>query len=353
MASDTAPLAHVLVRDRAEDREFRRRGGGDPQIRDVQARAHGQALRGELERSVEMAEARRDDLPSSLEELRAVGVVIVLEGADAAYPLKLESLQRMSAHTKQPKRPLWLLLSVRPATEDATEAAMVWVSDEYRARFLRLFEDYLQKTTPNDHPRNRELVANIGRIREAVLADLWQSAGAPPASGTQWWELWLTPIDAAVELARQYSQARGLKVADRFLVLNERTVVWVRSSWADLQDLPFTAVPLTEIRRPEFADTIEDLPREDQTCSLRTSSTASGGRRTPPRRSSATSTPGCAEPTPSSPARSRRRTYTRSSVPPTTDRTTARPWRVWPCWELLTIFCSGIGGSSCATAWSR
>jgi hypothetical protein len=141
---------------------------------------------------------------------------------------------------------------------------MVWVSDEYRAKFLRLFEEYLEKTTQKGFPSNRELVANISRIREAVLADLWQSSGSPPDRGMQWWELWLSPIDTAVELVQQYAAARSLTVADRVLLLNDRTVMWVRSTWAQLQALPFTKVPVTEIRRPEFADTIEDLPRDDQ-----------------------------------------------------------------------------------------
>ena len=59
---------------------------------------------------------------------------------------------------------------------------MVWVSDEYRAKFLELFEDYLTKDTDAGNARNRELVANIGRIRAAVLEDLWQSEGSrmPP-----------------------------------------------------------------------------------------------------------------------------------------------------------------------------
>ena len=264
MADDAALLAHVLVRDRSEDREFRRRGRGDPRIRDVEARAHGRARRKELDESIGAAEARRDELDPSLEELRALGVVVVLEGGGAAYPLKLEPLERTSRHTTQPKRPLWLLLSVTPATDDAPERAMVWVSDEYRARFLQLFEDYLEKKSPKGLPLNRELVANIARIREAVLADLWQSSGGPPTTGVQWWELWLAPTDAAIDQVRAYANARRIVLAPRFLVLNERTVVWVRASWARLQDLPFTSVPVTEIRRPEFADTIEDLPRAEQ-----------------------------------------------------------------------------------------
>jgi len=40
--------------------------------------------------------------------------------------------------------------------------------------------------------------------------------------------------------------------------------MWVEGKWADLEILPFTAVPVAEIRRPEFIDTIEDLTQEEQ-----------------------------------------------------------------------------------------
>jgi hypothetical protein len=239
-------------------------GRGDPKIRDVEFRAHGSALRRELDTSITTAVQGRPGADSSLQELQALGVVIVLEGADAAYPLKIDSLEQRTRHTTQPKQPLWLLLSVIPGTDEQAERATVWVSDEYRSRFLKLFEDYLQQTTRTGQPRNRELVSNIGRIRAAVLADLWQSDGEPPHSGTRWWELWLAPTDDAVELTARYAQARRLQLAERHLILAERTVMWVRCTWDELQELPFTAVPVTEIRRPELIETIEDLPPEDR-----------------------------------------------------------------------------------------
>lgn len=95
-------------------------------------------------------------------------------------------------------------------------------------------------------------------VAEAFAAG-WQHAVMRPKQARE-----LATLLVAAEPRALDARARGLQMAQRFLVLNERTVVWVRSSWAALQDLPFTAVPLTEIRRPEFADTIEDLPREDQ-----------------------------------------------------------------------------------------
>ena len=191
-------------------------------------------------------------------------MIVVLEGAEATYPLRVDSLERMSAHRKVPPRPQWLLLSVTPARGDDPEMAMVWISDEYREHFVKLFEQYETEDTRTGNARNRELVANIARIRHAVLRDLWQSEGEPTRWGRQWWELWLAPGDEAPELLRAFTKERPTRVAQRMLRLVDRTVVWVESSWADLEPLPFTSVPLTEIRQPELADTVEDLSVDDR-----------------------------------------------------------------------------------------
>lgn len=256
--------AHLLVRDRAQTEAFHRIGRGDKKIRDVERRAHGMARRGELTDAWDELDAQRADAELTEDELRALGVIIVLEGADAGFPLRLDSLQSLSGHRKTPKRPKWLLLSVHAPTADLTERAVVWVSDAYRQSFLNLFEGYLEKDTAAGRPRNRELVANISRIRRAVLTDLWQSSGMPPPTGRLWWELWLRPTEDGLSHLSTYAQARGLRMADRVLRFDDRTVVWLEGSWDELLALPFTEVPLAEIRRPEFVDTIEDLPRDEQ-----------------------------------------------------------------------------------------
>ncbi len=250
------------MRTAARSEEFRRPGRGNPKIRDVERRAHGAARLGELAESIDEQQRTRDEAPLTDDELRSLGVIVVLEGADATYPLKVDSLQRLTRHRE--KRPEWLLLSVMPPTDESPEKAMVWVSDEYRGRFLRLFEQFVDKTTDAGNPYNRELVANISRIRGAVLADLWQSSGTPPAHGRTWWELWLRSANDGVEQLRKFAENRELPVANRTLKLGDRTVAWVQARWSDLQPLPFSRVPVAEIRRPEFADTIEDFDRDDQ-----------------------------------------------------------------------------------------
>ncbi len=200
--------------------------------------------------------------------------MIVLEGADSTYPLKLDSLQQWSSHTIAPKRPKWLLLSVQPASETQPEKATVWVADAYRKNFLRIFEDFLEKTstkaaperwtTPEGNPANQGLVANIARIRHAVLRDLWTSDGEPPERGRHWWELWLDSSQPNADAMKAYAATFGLSLVPRALAFRDRVVVWVEATWDELQGLPFTKVPLAEVRRPEFVDSVADLPASDQ-----------------------------------------------------------------------------------------
>jgi hypothetical protein len=253
-------LTHLLVLDRTEDREFARRGGGDPKVREVERRVHGQKLRGDLTSAIAAQDVARSPIPDA--ELEALGVVLTIEASDG-FPLRLDALERQSQHRREP-RPKWLLLNVSVATEDAPEQATVWVSDEYRASFLQIFEDFLTKETKTGKPRNRALVANMARIRASVLRDLWQSDGEPPTSGRRWWELWLRPGADALALATRFAEAAGLRIAPSRLSFDNRQVMWIEGTWNELLPLPFTAVPIAEIRRPQFIDTIEDLDLEDQ-----------------------------------------------------------------------------------------
>lgn len=217
----------------------------------------------ELEQAWDETEVRREEAIDVLtaEELTALGSIVTIESAGPDFELRLESLQSFSSHrTADRKRPLWLLLSVTPRNPGLglPDVAVVWVSDEYRERFMRLFEQYLDVTRASGAPANNQLIANIGRIRSSVLRDLWQSDGEPPTEGKHWWEVWLHAGPAAAEMLTRYAEARGLSTSGRLLMLNERVVTWIYGEWESLQLLPSTAVPVAELRRPSFVDTIED-----------------------------------------------------------------------------------------------
>jgi hypothetical protein len=258
---------HLYVQGYAASEDFHRYangGGGPSKRREVDRASHGAALTGELDESFTASEAARVATDFTDDELRARGTVIVLEGEGAAYPLKLDPLNSLTRHRKVPKQPRWLLLSVRAATESEPERATVWVSDKHRPAFMKLFEDFLTENTKTGQPKNQDLVANISRIRSAVLDDLWTSEGEPPRQGRHWWELWLDTASEDVDTVHGYAAAHELRLQSRSFRFRDRAVFWIEASWTELQLLPFTAVPLAEIRRPEFIETIEDLSSSEQ-----------------------------------------------------------------------------------------
>ena len=263
MAERDGSFPHLVVTGYADDGPYSRKGQGGFKVRPVEDRAaNGQRVSSELDLAVRTQKERQ--LPFDIEELQSLGVIISIEGV-AGFTLKLESLDRMSQHRNvADRRPKWVLLSVTAATDDRPEVAQVWISDEYRSAFLRLFKQYVDEETTTGKPRNQPLVANIGRIRGAMVRDLWQSSGEPEMAGRHWWEIWLRPEPDAIKLAKRYADAVGATAATRFLRLDNRHVVWIEAAWEDLTLLPVTAVPVSEIRRPQLIDTIADLTVPEQ-----------------------------------------------------------------------------------------
>lgn len=226
--------------------------------------AHGRLMLSQAEGSFTSSDQRRDALTSLDPELRATGTVIVLEGATSREPLKLEPLNQRTTH-KEP-RPKWILLSVRPASGVQPERATVWVSDDYRAKFLELFRDYLNKETSAGNPKRNELVANIAGIKKATLTDLWTSDEPPSSHGTHWWEVWLEHRtgNSALQVLDTFLEQHHLRRLSPRLRLQDRLIVWIEAPRSTLEILLFTSVPVTEIRAPGFLDTIEDLNRDEQ-----------------------------------------------------------------------------------------
>ncbi|WP_257159720.1 S8 family peptidase [Corynebacterium cystitidis] len=261
MAEQNSNLDHIYVHGRAESKDFRARGGGKPQIKDVDRRAHGERLRSAAEESFQAFDERKDAAVLHSLELQATGTTIVVRGASAEYPLKLESLSRMGGKNSQPK---WLLLSVRGSRNNDLEQATIWVSDAYRNEFLRLFEKFIEEDTKSGKPKNQALIANMSEIREAFIEDLWTSDTDLPGKGKHWWELWL---DAQSTRAAQWQTILDvveIRYQQRGFEISDRVVIWVETTREQLELLLYTALPLVEIRPPNFIDTVEDLPLEEQ-----------------------------------------------------------------------------------------
>lgn len=266
----SARLSHLYISTPPKTQELiPPTGRGNQKYRDVEHRSHGQRLLNDLTDSFDSSDFQRNNFPSIPEELRSLGSIIVIESDDEAYRLEIDRLTKWTNH--KIKRPMWILLSL--VNSSSGEFATVWVSDQYRDKFLKLFEDYIE-TTPNKSPEensseqkkhsNKRLIANISRIRQGVLLDLWTSTQPPKQKGKHWWELWLHSDETSRDTLEKITELQNIRVLPRHLSIQDRDIFWVEATWDQLQLLPFQNVSLAEVRAPDFLDTLEDLPVEAQ-----------------------------------------------------------------------------------------
>ena len=256
-------LDHLYVNGYVESRPRTARGMGNTAIRPVDRQTHGKRLIEEIEAAFAQAQKMQDSQDLA-PELKANGTYLTLEGAEVEFGLKLDSLTRTARSRTNAKKAQWILLSTHPATKNSPERATIWVADEFKKQFLKLFQSYLTKNTSKGNPENSELVANISRVRSTLLEDLWTSKFTPTYREMTWWELWLDRHRELPGLFERTTRELGIEASDQRIVIDNSVVVRVRAIWNDLLPLIETDLPLTEIRCPSFIDTIEDLADGEQ-----------------------------------------------------------------------------------------
>lgn len=188
--SESPRLDHLNVSGYVESKPRTARGMGNTAIRPVNRETHGKRLIEDIEAAFAQAQKMQDSQDLA-PELKANGTYLTLEGAEVEFGLKLDSLTRTAKSRTNTKKAQWILLSTHPATRNSPERATIWVADEFKRKFLKLFQDYLTKSTSKGNPENSELVANISRVRSTLLEDLWTSKFTPTYRELTWWELWL------------------------------------------------------------------------------------------------------------------------------------------------------------------
>ena len=261
--SESPRLDHLNVNGYVESKPRTARGMGNTAIRPVDRQTHGKRLIEDIEAAFAQAQKMQDSQDLA-PELKANGTYLTLEGAEVKFGLKLDSLTRTARTRTNARKTQWILLSTHPATRNSPERATIWIADEFKKQFLKLFQDYLTKNTSKGNPENNELVANTSRVRSTLLGDLWTSKFTPTYRELTWWELWLDRHRERPGLFERITKELGIEASDQRIVIDNSVVVRVRAIWNDLLPLIETDLPLTEIRCPLFIDTPEDLTDGEQ-----------------------------------------------------------------------------------------
>lgn len=222
-----------------------RGGGGSKEVvdRSGDRASHASRLHDELSSVQQAARAAGTSVEPTL---RADGFAVRVEAAPD-HELKLDSLDSSGLS----------LMSVRPATEDQPQDAVVWVPDGAVPMLLKKIDQFTENTR-SGRPKNNSLVANIEQIEQATIESLWQEDEPLPDPDTRaWWELWLdsllTEADPVATL-RSLADAQGWQMLPRTVGIGHFRVAQVNTTRRELARVLRTNACPSEIRKPTFAE---------------------------------------------------------------------------------------------------
>lgn len=159
---------------------------------------------------------------------------------------------------------------VRTETSSAgdVQVAVVFVPNGAAGTFLSALDNYEGERTPNDNRKQADLVERIASIRRATIRALWTDDPTlfPDDRIDVWWEVWLRRRDGhELDRLASYLQTVDTPMASRSLRLDDRLVVLVRATTAQLAGAVDVLDDLVELRKPaEHLGFLTDLAPADQ-----------------------------------------------------------------------------------------
>ena len=207
---------------------------------------HAAALRDALAQAQRQAEADRAAVDIAVHGAQP-GLYVEFE-SPPGVELKLESLENRRRGVE--------IVAVRRAPvapeSPVVQFATVFVPDGALRQFFDRFQQYAEETTPKGAPRHKDMVDRIAALRKATLRALWTDATEvyPDDDETIWWEVWLRRHDGN-ELQRlfEFAEQTGLDVGERRLGFDDRIVVLVRGTTAQLSASLDVLNDLAEVRK--------------------------------------------------------------------------------------------------------
>ncbi len=210
----------------------------------------------EMAAAITLAEERRAELPEQMPT--ADGVYLTFE-SHPDFDLALDPLDAGAAELRAVTRV--------GDGEDAVQLATVFVTDQARAEFLQKFEAYATEDTRTGKPKNQALVERTAQIRLATVRALWTDGDAnfPDENEVVWWEVWLRRRSDTSDRVSDVADAIDARVGQRRLMFNDRLVVTLQASAAQLATSLDLLSDVAEFRRPApIAAEIDGLDADDQ-----------------------------------------------------------------------------------------
>ncbi|TYQ13109.1 UNVERIFIED_CONTAM: subtilase family protein [Acetivibrio alkalicellulosi] len=236
-------------------------------IPEVDRRAHGQRIKGMLEKAWEQAKA--------INEQRSA---VSLPTKDGMY-LEFESAPNFELATKSlehhRKGEGIRLLNVRTEKIDENKfvnKATVFIPKGKETYYIKKVQEYIEKDTDKHKPKNELLISSLNNIKLAVLESFWQGKKDwIPEDGLQWCEIWLSSSDEEVEAyTRKLAEQLNIPLQKESLNFPERKVILGKVNKNSLVELISACPYIAEFRRvSETALFFIDMENSEQVAWLK------------------------------------------------------------------------------------
>jgi len=245
----------MVNRGVAQDYKSKRGRGPALSLPQRDRATHGSDLRSMLQSFVPLAHQRQlERAAAHLDQIVPSGIVIEFQSAQG-FDLAFASLDLPSRGIE--------LLNVR--IHEGVTYATCFVPEGRLDVLIKKVNEYLQKMTRYDKPKNAALVDSIQSIGLATIDALWTDETPPPDDeAIRWWEVWIRKdeLDARVALQR-FSQAAGLlgiTVTERWLAFPERVVTILQAPRSKLARAVELLNLIAEIRHADLPSSLGHEP---------------------------------------------------------------------------------------------
>ncbi len=245
-------FSHIFISRPTETPNYTspRGGGGSTNIPKRNRHQHGRFLKRKFKTL--WKESKKEN-----EKLKAVGLsakngIYVEFQSQNDFDLITKSLENISQGVR--------ILNIREdhKNDKKITLATVYIPNNKASYFLKKIEDYLRKNTPNNSPKNKNLINSIEDIRLAVLDSFWQDNKKlmPRNNQVVGCEVWLRVSSIQQEISDLndsfFSLCSKLKIKflnEQKISFPERLVVLIHANKKQLLDLIKSSDHIAEFRR--------------------------------------------------------------------------------------------------------
>ena len=245
----TPKLKHLFLSKAAQRIDFKGRGRGKSEIREVERRKHAALLTHQLAGVSTLF----DDIQESIraEELPQMEGIVIKITTEPGYVLAPQEAQALTTRTGKRSGPVITLLH---ATQMQDSDGLSYTRVVLHVPFggLSYLEEKIRQFSEGKGKKGKHaFLSNISSIAQAALDALWTDDPdtLPKDEALHWWQLWIRKFPADVwQRFEHIKESLSLEIKGESLILPEHRIVLVRATSAVLaSSLPLLDT-LAEIR---------------------------------------------------------------------------------------------------------